>query len=200
MIFGNSRHVVIVMTYETIASRRTIRKFTQQPVPLEVIRSCLDAARLSPSGGNRQPLKYYVVTNPQRLPEVFTTLAWARNIPGYHHAPDEVPTAYIIMLLDTTIRDQAGHDAGIAAMSISLVAHDAGLGTCMLGSVDRPTLHTLLKLPPHLQILLVIAIGYPREQSKAVPLPGTDTKYWFDAQGILNVPKRSLDEIVTWDT
>ena len=72
---------------------------------------------------NRQPLKYIIVNDPKRLPSVFSTLTWARNIPGYKHAPDEVPTAYIVMLLDTEIRKQAGNDPGIAAMSISMVAY-----------------------------------------------------------------------------
>ena len=55
-------------------------------------------------------------------------------------------------------------------------------------------------IPNHLQILLVVALGYPREKSKAVELKDDDTKYCFDAQGILNVPKRRLDDIVVWNT
>ena len=85
-------------------------------------------------------------------------------------------------------------------MSISMVAHEAGLGSCMLGSVDRPQLKTELQIPDHLQVLLVVALGYPREQSKAIELTGSDTRYWFDDQGILNVPKRQLDDILIWNT
>jgi nitroreductase len=188
------------MIYESIINRRTIRKFTQQHIPSEVLEKCVDAARLSPSGMNRQPLKYIIVNDPKRLPSVFSTLTWARNIPGYKHTPEEVPTAYIVILLDTEIRKQAGSDPGIAAMSISMVAYEAGLGSCMLGSVDRLRLQENLMVPNHLQILLVVALGYPREKSKAVELKDNDTKYWFDAQGVLNVPKRYLDDIVVWNT
>jgi nitroreductase len=188
------------MIYESIINRRTIRKFTQQRIPSEVLKKCVDAARLSPSGMNRQPLKYIIINDPKRLPSVFSTLTWARNIPGYKHTPDEVPTAYIVILLDTEIRKQAGNDPGIAAMSISMVAHEAGLGSCMLGSVDRPRLQENLMVPNHLQIVLVVALGYPREKSKAVELKDNDTKYWFDAQEVLNVPKRHLDDIVIWNT
>ncbi|MHA2315408.1 MAG: nitroreductase family protein [Candidatus Hermodarchaeia archaeon] len=188
------------MIYESIINRRTIRKFTQQHIPSEVLEKCVDAARLSPSGMNRQPLKYIIVNDPKRLPSVFSTLTWARNIPGYKHTPEEVPTAYIVILLDTEIRKQAGSDPGIAAMSISMVAYEAGLGSCMLGSVDRLRLQENLMVPSHLQIVLVVALGYPREKSKAVELKDNDTKYWFDAQGVLNVPKRYLDDIVIWNT
>jgi len=188
------------MIYESIINRRTIRKFTQQHIPSEVLEKCVDAARLSPSGMNRQPLKYIIVNDPKRLHSVFSTLTWARNIPGYKHTPEEVPTAYIVILLDTEIRKQAGSDPGIAAMSISMVAYEAGLGSCMLGSVDRLRLQENLMVPSHLQIVLVVALGYPREKSKAVELKDNDTKYWFDAQGVLNVPKRYLDDIVVWNT
>lgn len=188
------------MIYESIIKRRTIRKFTQQPIAPDILQKCVDAARLSPSGMNYQPLKYLVVTESTLLPKVFSTLTWARNVPGYSHASNEVPKAYIVILQDTTIRERPGNDAGIAAMSISMVAHEAGLGSCMLGSVDRPQLKKKLKIPDHLQVLLVVALGYPREQSKAIELSGSDTRYWFDNQGILNVPKRQLKEILTWNT
>lgn len=192
--------MVKAMIYESIIKRRTIRKFTQQLVPPNVLRKCVDAARLSPSGMNFQPLKYLVVTDSVLLPKVFSTLTWARNIPGYSHTPNEVPKAYIIILLDTTIRERAGNDPGIAAMSISMVAHEAGLGSCMLGSVDRPRLKKQLEIPDHLQVLLVVALGYPREQSKDIELQGSDTRYWFDKQGVLNVPKRRLNDVVVWNT
>lgn len=188
------------MIYESIKKRRTIRKFTQQPITPEILQKCVDAARLSPSGMNFQPLKYLVVTESKNLPKVFSTLTWARNIPGYSHAPDEVPQAYIIILLDTNIRQSPGNDSGIAAMSISMVAYEAGLASCMLGSVDRPQLKKELKIPDHFQVLLVVALGYPREQSKAIELNGTDTRYWFDNQGVLNVPKRQLKDVLIWNT
>jgi nitroreductase len=188
------------MIYESIIQRRTVRKFTQQPIAPDILQKCVDAARLSPSGMNYQPLKYLVVTESILLPKVFRTLTWARNIPGYSHAPNEVPSAYIIILLDTTIRESPGNDSGIAAMSISMVAYEAGLASCMLGSVDRPQLKKELKIPDHLQVLLVVALGYPREQSKAIELTGRDTRYWFDDQGILNVPKRKLKDILIWNT
>ena len=188
------------MIYESIIKRRTIRKFALRPVPKEVLIKCVDAARLSPSGMNRQPLKYVIVNDSQLLLSVFSTLTWARNIPGYKHAPSEVPKAFIVILLDTEIRKQAGSDPGIAAMSISMVAYEAGLGSCMLGSVDRPRLQEILMVPDHLQVLLVVALGYPKEKSKAVKLEDGDTKYWFDKKGVLNVPKRKFEDIVVWNT
>lgn len=188
------------MIYESIVNRRSIRKFKQQPVPKETLKRSVDAARLSPSGMNYQPLKYIVVDDANLLPEVFSTLTWARNIPGYKHTPNEVPAAYIVILSDIMISGQPGNDVGIAAMSISMVAYEEGVASCMLGSVDREKLRKILKVPEHIQIPLVVALGYPQEKSKAVEIKGKDTKYWFDKEGVLNVPKRKLEDVVIWNS
>ena len=192
--------MVRCMIYESIVNRRSIRKFKQQPVPNETLKRSVDAARLSPSGMNYQPLKYIIVDDAKLLPEVFSTLTWARNIPGYKHTPNEVPAAYIVILSDTMISGQPSNDVGIAAMSISMVAYEEGVASCMLGSVDREKLRKILKVPEHIQIPLVVALGYPQEKSKAVEIKGKDTKYWFDKEGVLNVPKRKLEDVVIWNS
>ena len=202
------------MIYESIINRRTIRKFKQQTVPPELLRKCTDAARLSPSGSNHQDLKYLIINDEKLLPQVFSTVHWAfyasgsrgpytppNPIPGYKHAPDEVPKAYIVILLDKTIRKQPrGLEEGIAAMSISMVAYEEGVASCIMRAVEWPRLREILKLPDHLQPLLVIALGYPAEKSKAVELIGENTKYWFDDEGVLNVPKRRFEDVVCWNT
>jgi nitroreductase len=55
-----------VNTLQTIAERRSIRKFTNQPVPAHILRQILHAATLAPSGKNRQPWRFYVVQGAAR--------------------------------------------------------------------------------------------------------------------------------------
>ena len=185
--------------YEKIMSRRTIRKYVQKDVPREVLLRCVDAARLSPSGANRQPLKYVIVNDQKLTKEVFSTLRWAGYLPGYQPGESEMPRAYIVMLLDKGISENFGHDAGIAAMSISMVAYDEGLGSCILGSVDREKLKPILKVPDGLDIVLVIALGYPAESPVADKVKDGNIKYWLDENSVLHVPKRNLEEIVKWN-
>ncbi len=187
------------MIYEKVKSRRTIRKYAQKDVPQEVLLRCVDAARLSPSGANRQPLKYVIVNDQGLLKEVFSTLKWAGYLPGYQPSEHEMPRAYIVIILDKSIHENPGHDAGIAAMSISMVAYDAGLGSCILGAVDREKLRGILKLPDGLDIVLVVALGYPAENPVADKVKGGDIKYWLDENGVLHVPKRDLEEVVEWN-
>jgi len=187
------------MIYQKITSRRTIRKYTPKDVPKEVLLKCVDAARLSPSAANRQPLKYVIVNDPTLLRDVFKTLSWAGYLPKYQPSEAEMPQAYIVILLDKNLRKEAGHDAGIAAMSISMVAYDNGLGSCILGAIDRGKLRTALNLPESLDIILVVAIGHPAEAPVLDEVTDTNIKYWLDPTGILHVPKRALKDIVRWN-
>ena len=187
------------MIYEKIISRRTCRKFQQRSVPRDVLIKCVDAARLSPSAANRQPLKYVIIDDERLLKRVFPALRWAGYLPDYFPTEDEMPRAYIVILLDKTISDSPGHDAGIAAMSISLVAHDAGLGTCILGAIDRDAIRKVLNIPEHLDIVLVVALGYPAERQVVDEVRDGDIRYWLDEEGVIHVPKRPLEEIVRWN-
>ena len=66
------------MDVETaIMKRRAIRRFNQKPVPIDVLKKLVDAARLAPSGANLQPLQYIVVNDSDLLAKIFSTLSWA---------------------------------------------------------------------------------------------------------------------------
>jgi len=187
------------MIYEKIVSRRTVRKYKPKNVPKEVLVKCVDAARLSPSGANRQPLKYVIVNEVKILKRVFSTLRWAGYLPDYKPTEGEMPRAYIVMLLDRNISEEPGHDAGIAAMSISMVAYDEGLGSCILGAIDRDRIREVLKLPDNLDIVLVVSLGYPAEAPVADKVRNGDIRYWLDDQRVLHVPKRRLEDIIRWN-
>jgi len=187
------------MIYEKIKNRRTIRKYARKDVPEEVLLKCVDAARLSPSGANRQSLKYIIVNDQELLKEVFNTLSWAGYLPDYKPSEEEMPRAYVVILLDKSLRKNPGHDAGIAAMSVSIVAYDEGLGSCILGSVDREKLREILNVPDGLDIVLVVALGYPAENPVVDKMKDGDIKYWLDENGVLHVPKRNLKDIVKWN-
>jgi len=188
------------MSYQTIINRRTTRKFQQKPVPEDVLRRCVEAARLSPSGSNRQPLKYVIVNDEQQLTKVFKATRWAGSLPEYYPSDDEAPTAYIAILLDTTIRENPAHDAGITAMSISLVAYDSGIASCMLGGIDREVLRDVLNVPAQLNLVMLVALGYPAEKQVVEVAKDGQITYWLDDAGVIHVPKRPIKEILQWNT
>ena len=73
--------------YDAIVSRRTIRKFRQTPIPEDVLKKMINAARLAPQASNLQPIKYIVVDDKDLLEPVFATTKWAAYI-----APEGTPS------------------------------------------------------------------------------------------------------------
>ena len=185
--------------YMKIKSRRTIRKYLQTAVPEEVLLKCVEAAIFSPSGGNLQPLRYVIINDAKLLNQVFSTLSWAVYLPDYGPTEEEMPRAYIVLLLDKNGRTPT-HDASIASMSISRVAYDEGLGSCILASVDRKKLRKVLNVPESLDVALVVALGYPAENPVVEPVSDGNISYWLDKNGVLHVPKRDIKDIVRWNT
>ncbi|HDO20835.1 MAG: nitroreductase family protein [archaeon GB-1845-036] len=187
------------MIYEKLMERRTIRKYLEKKIPREILVKCVDAARVSPSAANKQPLKYIIIDDDELLRKVFKTTKWAGYLPEYYPTEREMPQAYIAILLDKRINENSGHDAGIAAMAITMVAYDEGLGSCILGAIDREKLKEILRLPEYLDIVLLVALGYPAEKPVMDEVRNNDIKYWLDEKGILHVPKRSLNEVLRWN-
>jgi len=90
-----------------------------------------------------------------------------------------------------------GYDCGIAGQSILLGAREKGLAGCMFGAINRQQLREILNIDSQLKILLVIAIGKPKEQVVIEPVDSDNNiRYWRDNQGVHHVPKRNLSDII----
>ncbi|MDD5678291.1 MAG: nitroreductase family protein [Kiritimatiellae bacterium] len=186
-------------TFKTLVVKtRTVRRFDQaHRVKRADLLDLVNLARLSASGGNLQPLKFILSCDPKRNARIFPCLAWAGYLKAWGGpAEGERPTAYVITLGDTTIRREFGCDHGIAAQSIMLGATAIGLSGCIIGSIKRERLRDELAIPIKYEILLVLALGRPKEKVILEAVHDDDIKYWRDANGRHHVPKRSLREIV----
>lgn len=187
------------MIRDLIIKNRSYRRFFQEvTIERQTLTELVDLTRLSASGANLQPLKYILSCEPEKNALIFPHLAWAgylKDWPG--PSEGQRPSAYIIILIDTKIRNSVGCDHGVAAQSILLGATEKGLGGCIIGSVQREGLRKALDIPSHYEILLVLALGKPREKVVIETVDQTgDIKYWRDAEGIHHVPKRALDDII----
>ncbi len=182
-----------------VQESRTIRRFqAQKPISRDVLLELVGLARLTPSAGNLQPLKYILVNDPEVKAELFAQVKWARDLPDWGGpAISERPAAYIVILADNEIRDAFGCDHGIAAQTIMLGARAMGLGCCMLGSVNRPYLQQLWNLEKRYDILLVLALGEPAETVVIEEMrSGESTKYWRSEDEVHHVPKRPVSELI----
>jgi len=187
------------MIKDLVVKTRSYRRFDEQvTITTETLKELVELARLSASRANRQPLKYILSNDPEKNALIFPHLAWAgylKDWPG--PAEGERPSAYILLLGDTEISRSFGCDHGIAAQSILLGATSKGLGGCTIASINKKELRQALNIPERYEILLVLALGKPKETVVIEPVgPDGDIKYWRDAEGQHHVPKRSLESLI----
>ncbi len=178
-----------------ILNRRSIRKFRQTEIDPAVLTKLVDLARFHASGANLQPLRYAIIHQEPMRSEVFAHLKWAGYLPEFTIAPNEQPTAYIVVIHDTTVRPNAQFDVGAASTTMMLAAENMGLGTCCIASFSHSKISALLQLPETMKPELVIALGYAAHEATTVPYEGS-IKYYQDETGKFYVPKHSLEEVL----
>ncbi|MGI6339225.1 MAG: nitroreductase family protein [Bacteroidales bacterium] len=183
---------------DLVLKTRSYRRFDQSyKVESGLLEDLIGLARLSPSAANMQPLKYLLYNTPKDCERIFPSLAWAGYLEDWDGpAPGERPSAYIIILGDTSITGSFNVDHGIAAQTIMLGASEAGLGGCMIGSIKREQLRKELGIPSGFNILLVLALGKPVEKIVIDEAVGSNIKYWREGDMTHHVPKRPLDELL----
>ena len=163
---------------ECIKTRRSIRKFTEQPVTEDEVRQVVEAAAFAPSWKNTQIARYIVVTDKEKKDKLADDcmLDFAFNQKTTHGAP-----ALVVL---TMIKGRSGYerdgsfstpkeagfemfDAGIAAQTFCLAAWERGVGTVITGYFDEEKITRLLNLPENQKVGCVIGLGYPDEEPAA---------------------------------
>ncbi len=182
--------------YEAIMNRRTIRKFTQEPLKRDDLLKLVDCARMAAYGANTQPLKFRIVDDEDTMDKIFPKTKWAAMLEDGAPAEDERPTAYIAVIGDTSIKKTFETDAGAAVTNMMLAAEEMGIASCWMGAIDRDAIKRILELDDSYELVYILALGYPAQRSRAVEMKDGSTKYYLDDDGVLNVPKRSIDEVL----
>lgn len=186
------------MLKELLIKNRSYRRFHAEPVLSKTdLKELIEAARLSPSARNDQPLKYLILHSREACDTLFPFLAWAGYLTQWKGPSEtERPTSYIILLLDKQIAEKADTDAGIACQSILLSAVEKGFGGCILGAIQRDPIRRSFGIDKCYQILYVIALGKPSERVLTENLHGGDTHYYRTDDDVHHVPKRSCEELI----
>jgi nitroreductase len=140
---------------EAIRTRRSIRRFKNDPVPPELIEKMLEAGRWAPSSAGSQPWEFIVITNP----EIKKRISGSFNIGRFlNEAP--LAIAVVVDRLRTALPVQ---DGTLAAYAIWLAAHDLGLGACWINPNIPGGIKKILGIPFNKKLITVLAIGYPDE-------------------------------------
>jgi nitroreductase len=187
--------------HDLMLSRRSIRQFKPVPISRHILKKTVNAGRLAPSAANLQPLEFIAVDKKELRTKVFLCLKWAGYIaPEGDPIPGQEPQAYIVVLVNTEVREKGFEwDVGASMENMILAAWEEGIGSCWLLSVDRESLRSLLKIPEHFRVDSVLAFGYPAE-SPVIEDMKNSVEYWKDQKGRLHVPKRKLEDVIHYNT
>lgn len=150
---------------KAILERRSIRKYTNEPVPEDDIKDLLKAAMAAPSAGNGQPWEFIVVKDRQLLMDITKAHPYAAMLA-------EAPLAIIVCGNPKQDRyeDYWVQDCSAATENILIAAQDKGLGTVWLGVYPKEErvagIRKIFRIPEHIMPLNVIAIGHPAEKKE----------------------------------
>jgi len=188
------------MLKDLVSRNRSYRRFREATaIELTTLRALVELARMSASARNLQPLRYVLCCEPVTNARIFGCLAWAGYLTEWPGPGEgERPTGYIVVLSDRTLsQTYAGVDAGLAMQNLLLGAVERGLGGCIIASVRRDALRTILDIPEQFEILYVVALGEPSETVTLEEVgPAGDVKYWRDRESVHHVPKRRLADVI----
>lgn len=154
-------------TLEAIFTRRSVRQYTPQPVPEELVEKLLRAAMQAPSSSNGQPWHFVVIRDRRLLDE----------IPQFHQFAEMLPQASVAILVcgDERLEKRRGCwaiDCAAATQNILLAAHALGLGAVWtdvhLDEKRVVGMRELLGLPDHIHPLSLVPVGYPDEHPEPV--------------------------------
>ena len=186
---------------ELLKTRRTYRRFEQKAIDQEIIDEILLAARYASSAANRQPLSYIVIKDADKGAEVFRYTKWAGALPPEQGQPkeNERPVLFIAVVENMNINKNCDTDAGLAISNMTLAAWNRGVGSCMIGACDKPTLSKMFGLNENQVLHTVVAFGYPSHVSHIVDVENPEeVKYYLDENRDYVVPKRKLEDVVTY--
>jgi nitroreductase len=164
---------------EAIKQRRSVRDYQDIPVPEDKLLKVLEAARLAPSGSNRQPWKFVVVKDSktrQKLAKAAMEQTWIATAPVVIAAVATMPGLMMICEVPDYPVDLA-----IAVDHMTLAAADEGLGTCWIGAFSQEKVHDILGIPKKYQVVALLPLGFPKQPAS----PKT---------------RKSLNEIICYET
>ena len=144
------------MTMETFEAVRTVlavRRFSDTPVPDDIVHEIVEAAHLTASSMNGQPWHFIVVQDRNALAELGKLAATGPYI----------AQAQLAIVVAITNSPFGVSDASRAIQSMVLTAWSRGVGSNWVGFGHLESINAVLGIPPELQALAIVPFGYPRQ-------------------------------------
>lgn len=156
---------------EVLKSRRSIRTYTQQAVPQDVIEEIVDCARLAPTALNDQPWDFIVVTRRELLVQIPPMLGHAKFI---------ADAAFAVLVLAREA-SYAVEDCCAATENLLIAAAAHGLGACWVAGTRQEYGSAVVKAfgaPADRQLVAIVSCGYPAEEPEVEKRPLSEVIHW----------------------
>ena len=163
---------------DCILGRRSIRRYTGEKIPRETLEKIVSLAAYAPSWKNAQPSRYVIVTDKAVIERIA-----GEAVLGFAHNASILRNC-AALAVQTILSNRSGYerdgtpstakgshwesfDAGVAAQTFCLAAHEQGVGTCILGIFDDAKVAEIIDLPSAQSVACLIPMGYPAERPNA---------------------------------
>ncbi|TYP49260.1 nitroreductase family protein [Thermosediminibacter litoriperuensis] len=156
-----------------LKERRSVRQYTQKPIPREILEDIVDCARLAPSANNVQPWVFVVVTEEEGKKELARLATWGKFI---------ADAAACVAVFCEKDNNHAVEDGSAATENIMLAAKAYGIGSCWVAGYRRPyseEVRQFLGVPEKYELISLVPLGY--------------------ADKTPNPPKKPLSEVLKWE-
>lgn len=163
-----------------IKERRSVRKYTEDAVTVEDIEKLVEIAKYAPSWKNTQTVRYNAVFNKETMQKISEEATY--GFAGNQKILAGAPCLIVMSTKDhiagyerdgSATTDQGDHwqsfDAGIAAQTFCLAAHEAGFGTVIMGIFEEAKVKEIINLPEGEIVTALIAVGKPKFAPDAPP-------------------------------
>ena len=179
-------------TIKTIYERRAVRKYKEIPLERTIIEQIVDAGRMAPSAINKQPWKFYILTNKDDIKDFSNEILKAvikgvvkagikgivkatKDVLHFSHSSDffntEDPIFHgaplVIFITSPKDNEWAALDIGMCSQNIMLTAKSMGVASCPIGMgkfVEQTKIYSRLHIPESEQVNLAIILGYGDEE------------------------------------
>lgn len=165
-----------------ITERYSVRNFTKEHLPNDVIEKILEAGHKAPTGCNFQPQRILVFNTDSALEKLY------KCTKSHFSAPTAMLVCYNEE--ESWIRPYDGAlsapvDAAIVATHMMLEAHNIGVGCCWVMHFDPAAMRETFNIPENIKPVALLVMGYPSEDAKPIEM---HFKY------------RPMDEVVSYDS
>lgn len=162
-----------------LKERRSVRKFKNEKVDRDLMRSIVDLARYAPSWANTQIARYTLIDDDEIIKQIanegvkgfiynIKTLKEAKGIAVLSYVKGKSGQVHDKVPGDKSERAEMweAFDCGISCQTFCLAAHEKGVGTCIFGVIDEQKIGKMLQIPENEAVAAVIVYGYIGGESK----------------------------------